>query len=211
MNQHDPTFETRFIRTAAGSEIRMLPGTRTLAGIAAPFNSPSEDLGGFREVIQRGAFNSTLSSNRDIRALLSHDNDKLLGRTSSGTLRLHETPDGLAFENDLPDVSYARDLMSLVQRRDIRGMSFGFRVPKGGDSWAKVNGQAVRTLKSVDLGEISYVANPAYGSTAIQVRSFNVDPETVRAARDFMAGTGTPAMDRCRRILDLMQMEMRAA
>ncbi|HZL37853.1 MAG TPA: HK97 family phage prohead protease [Tepidisphaeraceae bacterium] len=212
MNQQ---FETRYFKSV-GSELRVLPTSNgqpaKFTGRAAAFNSPSDDLGGFKEIIAPGAFRDSLSKNGDIRALVGHDPDRLMGRTSSGTLRLTETLDGLHFENDIPDTSYARDLVELARRGDIKGMSFGFRVPKGGDAWAKgSDGRAVRTLKSVDLGEISYVANPAYGSTGFSQRDvYHVDDETREAARRCVAGS-RPAYERCQRMLALMELQSRAA
>src|SRR5665213_1207919 len=174
MNQQ---FETRYFKSV-GSELRVLPTSNgqpaKFTGRAAAFNSPSDDLGGFKEIIAPGAFRDSLSKNGDIRALVGHDPDRLMGRTSRGTLRLTETLDGLHFENDIPDTSYARDLVELARRGDIKGMSFGFRVPKGGDAWAKgSDGRAVRTLKSVDLARSA------------------MSPTRPTAARDSVSGTST--------------------
>lgn len=152
-----------------------------LRGHAAVFGSVSEDLGGFREVINPGAFDETLASQEDIRALRNHDPDQLLGRTSTGSLRLSQDSGGLAFDLDVPDTSYARDMMALVQRGDVSGMSFGFNCPKGGDSWSKSNGATLRTLNKVNLAEISVVDSPAYRATSLQVRS-----ETMAAFREFL-------------------------
>jgi len=161
-----------------------------ISGYAALYGSMSYDLGGFREIIAPGAFRDSVAGAEDIRALFAHDDQKLLGRTSSGTLRLREDDTGLGFELDCPDdVSYARDLLSLAKRKDIRGMSFGFNIdnPKEDQSWAKSGGQLIRTLKKVRVGEISFVSNPAYPGTNGQfaMREVRVDPAAVEFARDF--------------------------
>src|SRR5262245_18521793 len=62
---------------------------RRLAGLAAPFNVPTE-IADFREVILPGAFRETLRSGRDVTAVVDHDMTKLLARTKSGTLKLSE-------------------------------------------------------------------------------------------------------------------------
>lgn len=54
----------------------------------------------------------------------------VLGRTSAGTVSLRETNHGLEVEGDFPDTSYARDLVTLMERKDVTQMSFGFRVKK---------------------------------------------------------------------------------
>ena len=62
----------------------------------------SEDLGGGRrERIAPGAFAGVVGG--DVRALLNHDPNEVLGRTKSGTSRLFDEQRGLRFELDLPD------------------------------------------------------------------------------------------------------------
>jgi hypothetical protein len=53
-----------------------------------------------------------------------------VGRTKSGTLKLKDTPSGLTTENILPDTTAGNDLKILIERGDIRGMSFAFTVKK---------------------------------------------------------------------------------
>ena len=161
----DNTFEIR----SGGALLLDSPGK--LWGYAAIYNSPSQDLGGFVEQILPGAFNRSLKNPGNIRALLEHDPQRLLGRVGSRTLTLQEEWKGLRFELSLPDTSYARDLGVLVERGDIAGCSFGFRVPKGGDHWEMRSGQLMRDLVTVDLQEITITANPAYLDTTVAKRS----------------------------------------
>lgn len=154
----------------SGSSLRAIsPGK--LAGHAALFNSPSQDMGGFVEIIRSGAFTRSLRKPDHIRALLEHDTKQVLARCSSGTLALFEDGKGLAFELSLPDTSYAHDLAALVARGDISGCSFGFRVPEGGDRWEMRGGQLVRDLTDIDLHEISIVGDPAYRDTTVALRA----------------------------------------
>jgi HK97 family phage prohead protease len=142
-----------------------------LVGYAARYNSPSHDLGGFREIILPGAFDRTLEENPDILALAEHDSTKVLGRTTAGTLRI--TPDeyGLKVEIDPPNTSVGRDLTELVRRGDIRGMSFRFRPYANGASMDLNQTPPLRTLRSVELKEVSVVVDPAYPETSISVRA----------------------------------------
>lgn len=150
----------------AFSEVRT--AGRRIEGYAATFHTEAR-LGGMVETIAPGAFRASLAG--DVLAMLDHDPGKVLGRTRSGTLRLTEDAKGLAFSLDLPDTQAGRDVLALAERGDLGGMSFGFTVPKGGDSW---QGER-RTLRTIALKEISVVqAWPAYPDTEI----------TVRAARD---------------------------
>ena len=156
----------------SGGNLRAVsPGK--LAGYAAVYNSPSQDLGGFIETIRPGAFKRTLQKPDQIRALLEHDTKQVLGRCGSGTLSLSDDGKGLAFELALPDTSYARDLGVLVERGDISGCSFGFRVPDGGDKWEMRSGQLTRDLIDVDLMEITITGNPAYLDTTVAKRAMD--------------------------------------
>lgn len=143
---------------------------KTLSGYAAVFNSEAV-LGDFTEVIRQGAFAKSLATGSNIRALYHHQGDALLGTTQGGTLKLREDAHGLAFTLDLPDTTHGRDLAVLVDRGDIQGCSFGFRVAPGGDRWEQRAGQMVRELLSVDLMEITLTADPAYQDTSVAMRS----------------------------------------
>ncbi len=144
----------------------------TLVGYAATWNQWSEDLGGFREIIRPGSFKTFLSTTNDVRALIDHDDQKLLGRTSSGTLKLTEDPTGLKYELSLPDVSYARDLKSLMQRGDVTKSSFAFQVAPQGQKWGKDKQGNTRELTALILKDVSPVTSyPAYASTSVALRS----------------------------------------
>ena len=61
--------------------------------------------GSVEERISDTAFDRAISESHDVRALVNHDNNMLLGRVSSGTLRLTVTETGLSYEVDVPDLS----------------------------------------------------------------------------------------------------------
>ncbi len=170
-----------------------------LKGHAAVFNSLSENLGGFREQIEPGAFKWALE-NDDVRALINHDSNLVLGRNTAGTLRLKEDKTGLAVEIDIPDTAPARDLVVSIERGDISQMSFGFRVRPGGEEWGEDdNGDIVRTLTDLGLFDVSPVAYPAYPATDVGLRSLEAHTEAGRvAALNTMA-----ALDKYRRQLKL--------
>jgi len=152
-------------------EVRTNPdGSRSITGIAAPFNSQSVDLGGFAEIIAPGAFKRTLVENPDVLCLRDHKQELLLGRTKSGTLNLSESAAGLRFTCKLPNTTQAADLIESLSRGDIDSCSFGFVTVD--DSWAADNdGNVIRTLLDVDLLEISVVSFPAYPDSTAALRS----------------------------------------
>lgn len=142
---------------------------RKVGGYAAVFNSEADIGGYFREIIAPGAFTETIKG--DVRALIDHDSGRVIGRTTAGTLRLAEDDTGLAIEIDLPDTGDGRDLATLIERGDVSGMSFGFVVTK--EEWDETGDVPVRTIKAVDLMEVSVVAFPAYDDTSIAMRSLD--------------------------------------
>jgi Escherichia/Staphylococcus phage prohead protease len=143
-------------------------GRAKIAGHAAVSNSLSEELWGFREKIAPGAFKDALAKS-DIRALLNHDPNFVLGRTKNGTLRAWEDQTGLAVEIDPPSTQWASDLLVSIDRGDISQMSFAFRV--GEESWETVDGIDVRTILTFDeIFDVSPVTYPAYPETDVSIR-----------------------------------------
>lgn len=155
----------------------------TIEGYAARFNTLSEPMpiivdgekiGTFREELLPGCFASAIPTS-DIRALINHDANLILGRSLSGTLRVFEDEHGLAFSNDPPDTTYAKDLQISMRRGDISQCSFGFVVSENGDSYRKdpntVNGY-IRSISKIErLFDVSPVTYPAYIDTNCAVRS----------------------------------------
>jgi HK97 family phage prohead protease len=139
-----------------------------IMGHAAVFDQLSEDLGGFREKVQKGAFSKTLKE-ADVRALWNHDPNYVLGRNTAGTLSMTEDDEGLAVDINPPDTTWARDLLTSMDRGDINQMSFGFRVKK--DKWDEADkANVVRTLTEVELFDVSPVTYPAYPQTSASVK-----------------------------------------
>ena len=158
---------------AAELRVKRVEGEPTkIEGYAAIFNSLSDDLGFFREKIQRGAFTNALKTS-DARALFNHDPNFILGRQSAGTLELKEDKKGLWMSATPPDTQQARDLMVSIERGDITQQSFAFTVQE--DSWKQpeANGDPeIRTIIEVkEIFDVSPVVYPAYPDTDVAIRS----------------------------------------
>lgn len=143
-----------------------------IRGYAAVFNNLSDDLGGFREQLTPGAFSDAMGRD-DVRALINHDPNLVLGRNRSGTLVMKEDGNGLSVEISPPDTQAARDLVALMERGDVSQMSFAFTVSKEDQSWERSGtGPWIRTIRKVArLFDVSVVTYPAYPATSAAMRA----------------------------------------
>lgn len=113
------------------------------------------------EQLDRTAFDSALARPDDVRFLLNHNPDNLLGRTTSGTLRLNKDDAGLAMDDDLPDTPLGHTVKELVRRGDLTGMSFGMR-PTDHKLTRAPDGRMLRTITDLELYDVSLATYPAY-------------------------------------------------
>ena len=164
--------ELRYFPTELRIEKRE-DGSTSVEGHAAVFDSLSENLGGFREIIHKGAFDEVLDD--DVRALFNHDSNLILGRTKSGTLSISVDERGLVYRYDSPNTTYAQDLLISLERGDVSQSSFGFRVANvDGSEWEEdeETGALTRHIKKFSrLFDVSPVTFPAYPSTDVAKRS----------------------------------------
>lgn len=151
----------------ASPDLRAEQGTRSIGGFAAVFNSDA-DIGGYWiERIKPGAFAKAIKG--DVRSLFNHDSSALLGRTISKTLELFEDDAGLQYRLDLPRTTDGDKVLELIERGDLTGNSFGFKVTH--DEWDETGDVDVRTIHEVELYEVGPVTFPAYEATSLWLRS----------------------------------------
>jgi HK97 family phage prohead protease len=151
-----------------------------VVGYAAKFGVLSLDLGDFVERIDPGAFGLVAERRGrrkplETRALWNHDPNYPLARYP-GTLRMTVDEVGLRYEFPVPDTTYGRDIASNIRAQIVKGSSFSFTVPSGGDSWAVEDGRSVRTIQRIDsLLDVGPVTFPAYPDADVKVaqRSFD--------------------------------------
>jgi len=157
----------------------------TLAGHANVFGQHAEMRGGW-ETMAPHAFDRALKRD-NVYALVNHNPSLVLGSTGAGTLQLRTDDTGLAFEVELPDTSYARDLRELVARGDLAGCSFGF-LPGPADVTSAPDGRQLRTYQDVRrLLDVSVVTYPAYEGTDVSLRSVEWSPATSRKSQLILA------------------------
>ena len=177
------TIERRYLSEPIELKADDETGERKIVGYGAVFESRSENLGGFTEVIEKGAFDEVLKN--DVRALFNHDPNFVLGRSMAGTLRLSVDDVGLRYEIDAPQTQTVRDLvLEPMARGDITGSSFGFSVEE--DSWSESeDGAITRSIQKIGrLVDVSPVTYPAYPETDVALRSLNKYQESSREIKD---------------------------
>lgn len=177
--------ETEVRHTSGVVQLRAAEEGNRLGGYALKFNRLSQNLGGFVERIAPGALTKTLRDGGDVLARFQHEDHYLLGRTTSGTLRLALTDEGLDYEVDLPDTDYAHNLAALAARGDVQHSSFAFHTID--DEWGFTEqGFPLRTLLEIQLVDVAPVVQPAYLDTTSGLRSLaesrHLDLDAVRAA-----------------------------
>lgn len=158
------------VRAEAGEENKLTH----IVGLGSVFDSRSELIYGFREIIKPGAFDDVL--NDDVRGLFNHDPNYILGRTTAGTLSLSVNERGLIYDITAPDTQTIRDLvLAPMQRGDINQSSFAFRVARDGEDWYQDDeGVVIREITRFSrLYDVSPVTYPAYQDADSAVRSMN--------------------------------------
>jgi HK97 family phage prohead protease len=164
-------------------------GEKYMEGYAALYNHPSKliverhEIDGiegeveFYEVIEPGAFDDVLGSeNLNVLHTINHNSDHMIGRTTSGTLKLSTDELGLRYRVLVPNVTYANDAYEHVKLRNFYESSFVFAVDDTGQRWERklVDGKEVlfRYLTRINgLYDTATVTDGAYSQTVVVARS----------------------------------------
>lgn len=178
-------------------EIRASQGEEgVLVGRAVSYNrvSTNEVCPGVHERILPGAFAASLASGADVRATFQHDSGKTLGRTSAGTLKLTDGPDGLDVRIVLDKGnSDHMNLWRSVARKDYSEMSFMFGCEdESYDAGTDEQGRAcqIRSVRKAKLMDVAVVARPFYTGdmTSVSARSAGAAPTGREALDAIIAG-----------------------
>lgn len=167
----------RTIRTKNKKHIRSLETNlqtrseneeKVIEGYFVVFNSETELWQGAYEEVDRSALDNTL--NNDVRALINHDTNLVLGRNKAGTLDLKVDSRGLWGSIKINESdSDAVNLYERVKRGDVDQCSFGFNIISEETDY-RDDGTIKWIIKEIDLHEISVVTFPAYDETGVQAR-----------------------------------------
>jgi uncharacterized protein len=171
--------EVRMSRGGRSSVTREARGSgdgKSFRGLAAVFyraDNPDTEYWLWDDMVERiqpGAFDRAIKEAQDVRGLFDHNSSQLLGRVSSGTLRVSITSEGLAYEidEDPRDPDHQR-VAAKIDRDDLTGSSFAF-IPRK-TTWVEEKQDDrylyIRNVEDVDLYDVGPVTWPAYeGTTA---------------------------------------------
>lgn len=156
--------QTLIRATWADLEVRGGDG-RTVAGIAVPFDEPTEinEYGRrYSEVFRRGAFAQTIRERgpKAVKAFAKHARERLpLGRAEV----LREDAAGLWAELRISKTREGDEVLELVRDSALDGLSIGFQPIQ--DRWNRDRTEVERL--NVKLLEISLVDYPAYAGAKV--------------------------------------------
>lgn len=122
----------------------------------------------FIEQIVPKVFTRALERADEVKLLLNHEKDRVLG-SSKDNLELHEDAIGLRAHAIVTDP----EVIEKARKRELRGWSFGF-IPKDVSVEDAGNGIERRFVEDMDLIEVSIVDNrklPVYEGTSIEARA----------------------------------------
>lgn len=144
-----------------------------IEGYAAVYDSETTigdaEAWGFKEVIERGAFNG--ANLKDVPLKYNHDDAvPILARTRNKSLTLTADDKGLFIHAELLDTTDGIDMYKRIQAKLIDKMSFAFTVA---DEEIDTTGKIPkRTIKKFDkIFDVSVVDTPAYEDTSVYARS----------------------------------------
>jgi phage head maturation protease len=178
------------------SEVRTIQneeGVRIIEGRAIVFDSRSRPMRtvksvamkikSFCEVIDSRALDSADFSNAI--SCWNHNRDMILGSVANGTATYELDSRGMLYTTFPIDTQTNRDIVfAPIDRRDVRGSSFVFFCPPGGDEWIlDADGTVIRYIRKIEVVyEWGPVTMPAYLDTTTDVvaRSFDDFIATIR-------------------------------
>lgn len=145
--------------------------SRTITGRAIVFESWSKNLGGFYEIIHRGAITQELIDKSDIIMNINHDDEKMVARSrqGKGTLSVSLRDDGVYFSFEAPTTSRGDELLYNIRNGNIFECSFAFTIPDDihSERWYVDSDNVYRREVNVidGLYDMSLVIHGAYGDT----------------------------------------------
>lgn len=158
-------------------------------GVFEGFGSVFGNVDSYKEIVAPGAFTESLAQWKAAGQLPPVLWQHRSGEPIGTYLSMEEQPIGLHVKGQLlvKDVQRAKEARALMAAKAVNGLSIGFVTRE--DSYDKATG--IRTLKKVDLWEVSVVTFPANPAAQITSVKSAIDAiETVRDAEAFLRDVG---------------------
>lgn len=177
--EHGSTFRASFstrveLRAKADSGLLAFEG---LASATERAYDMWDMWGPYSEIVSAGAFADTLArKDLDVPFVLGHDQLRRIARTTTGTLRLEETSEGLRVSAELdpadPDVAY---IAPKLRAGLIDEMSFAFRIESG--QWSPDYSEFRINRAELHRGDVAIVGFGANPYTDAGLRSAPEPPQ----------------------------------
>lgn len=173
------------VREAEGEEeSRVIEGHACVFGVRSVNLTPWSSYREVYEVLEPGCITDELLRSSDVVLTAFHNNELILGRSvnGEGSLSLSLDDKGLLIRCELPHTQTADDMLELIKRGDITGMSFAYTSDEedseNGVSYEREQekneaGKAVwiRHVKQITgLYDVTIAGHPAYPQTDIAQR-----------------------------------------
>jgi HK97 family phage prohead protease len=166
-------------------EVRAVEDSGVFTGYGAVFGNVDSD----QDVVAPGAFSESLGTWKDSGRLPPVLWQHRSGEPVGPYLEMREDEKGLFVRGQLliEDVQRAREARALMKAKAVNGLSIGFMTRE--DSFDRVTG--IRTLKKLDLWEVSIVTFPANHMAQINSVKSSIDTlESLADAERFLRDAG---------------------
>lgn len=165
--------------------------SRTLVGYALKFGTRSVNLTPWSccrdvyEILEPGCISEEMLNRQDVVFTAYHNPEKILGRcvNGKGTLKMELDGKGLKIECEMPNTELGNEMLELVKRGDLTGMSFAYSTDEDDsenavsyERLADADGreQWIRHVKRIDnVYDVTVARRPAYTDTDIASREVN--------------------------------------
>ena len=185
---------------------------RKILLLVAPYDGSTCNLGGgLFERYDRGCFSQGLNGD-PLAVLINHNEEKILGLKSAGTAHFWEDFAGVHAEADVPNTTYANDLLENMRRGECNQCSAAFWILQ--QRWETQGDKKVRVVEKAVLRDASVLAFAAYRNTSATIEQLPAAASQVQngleAARRRLAAATLPSkvlsdLDRARQQLDALR------
>lgn len=199
MDSHDISLPVGQVeaRSAPFVDLDVTKNGRHFDGYAAIYGEET-DLGKFHEVVLPPAFRNVLAKTDNLPMLWDHNAGMPpFATTKAGTLKVQEDRRGLRVQAEIDERHIlGPTMMSMAERGELHGMSFGFITDRGDNKVSQRNGYLLRAITGFkQLLDVSPTWNPAYAGTSAELRSLSTLGASVLAPEQIHDGESQSAVD----------------